>query len=219
MKRCLVHGVGIHTQGTYDYQRNGKATKEYSRWIGMLCRCYSEKSRLSYPTYWDCTVSDEFKDFQLFSAWVNRQIGGRLKNWELDKDLLVQGNRVYSAEACLLLPRKINRALIYRTKGISFPSVVRDDGKFEPTTFLEGCSRDLFGLYDSQHDLNVAYKAVYEGYLVHLAEEFKHQIDPKAYAALYEYRLKIAPEQIIIKEQNDPIRLPRPLRDAQRQQG
>lgn len=108
MKR-LVQGVGVNDA---DYKVtqyiNGKQfmCPFYDRWKSMLERCYSSKFHMKNPAYIDCLVCDEWLIFSNFKAWMERQ------DWsgkELDKDLLIAGNKTYSPSACLFIPKDINQ--------------------------------------------------------------------------------------------------------------
>ena len=90
-----VFGVGV--VGTkYPTKINDVQTKEYVLWKDMLKRCYCEKYHLKKPTYIGCEVSENFKNYSFFYEWCQNQIGFNNKDWQLDKDLLVKGNEVYS---------------------------------------------------------------------------------------------------------------------------
>ena len=90
-----VYDVGI--SGTkYPSTINGTLTKEYDLWNGMLRRCYSDALKKKYQTYEGCEVSDNFKRYEYFYEWCHNQIGFGNEGFELDKDLLVKGNKVYS---------------------------------------------------------------------------------------------------------------------------
>ena len=113
----LVHGVGIN-DADYVVQKNetNKANgvrkpsrawvcPYYQTWVDMLARCYSAKFQEHYPTYKGCTVSDEWLTFSNFKNWMMAQ------DWEglqLDKDLLFEGNKVYSAERCVFVTGVVN---------------------------------------------------------------------------------------------------------------
>lgn len=77
----------------------------YSIWVGMISRCYSNKSFGKNAVYADCTVSEEWLIFSNFRAWMIKQ------NWEgmqLDKDILIDGNRMYSSDTCVFVTRQTN---------------------------------------------------------------------------------------------------------------
>ena len=109
-----VFGVGI--LGTkYPSTVNGVRTKQCALWYNMLQRCYSESLHLKHPTYEGCEVSDKFKSYEYFYEWCHKQIGFDNEGWQLDKDLLVKGNKVYSEDTCVFIPREINQLLTNST--------------------------------------------------------------------------------------------------------
>ncbi len=114
----LVYGVGINdadyvtqrfeTIGCADGKQKQKLVWKcpyYSRWVDILKRCYSDKYQKRRPTYKDCTVSDEWLTFSNFKTWMSTQ------DWQgkqIDKDLLVEGNKVYSPETCVFVSGMVN---------------------------------------------------------------------------------------------------------------
>ena len=117
-KPKLVYGVGIndadyvtHKWETIGYV-NGKLKQKrvwecpyYRAWSDMLKRCYSAKTQERQPTYKGCTVSEEWLTFSVFKSWMEQQ------DWEgkqLDKDILFEGNKIYSAETCVFVTRAVN---------------------------------------------------------------------------------------------------------------
>ena len=118
MVKPTVWGVGI-SDADYVVQKfetigyvNGKQKQKlvwccpyYLAWKNMLQRCYSTKYQESKPTYIGCSVSEDWKYFSVFKAWMECQ------DWEgmqLDKDLLFEGNKVYSEETCVFVSRAVN---------------------------------------------------------------------------------------------------------------
>ena len=108
-----VCGVGI--LGTkYPISEGGVLTKDYELWGSMLVRCYSDTYQKKQPTYKDCEVSENFKYYEYFYEWCQNQIGFGECGFQLDKDLLIKGNKVYSEDSCVFIPREINQVLIKR---------------------------------------------------------------------------------------------------------
>ena len=82
-----VYGIGV--VGTrYPVTVNGVKTKEYDLWNSMLRRCYSDSFKKRCPTYEDCECYENFKYYEYFHEWCNKQIGFGNDGWQLDKDLL-----------------------------------------------------------------------------------------------------------------------------------
>ena len=77
----------------------------------MFVRCYDNKYQLRQPTYIGCSVSDEFCNFQNFAEWYSHYKYECQYPLEIDKDLLYEGNKIYSPKTCCLLPKEINATL------------------------------------------------------------------------------------------------------------
>ena len=106
--RKLIYGVGINDA---DYKVSPHVNgvkircKFYQKWVAVLKRCYSKELHKRSPIYKGCSVCDEWIYFMNFKRWMEQQ------DWEgkeLDKDLLVLGNKVYSPETCLFVDRDVN---------------------------------------------------------------------------------------------------------------
>lgn len=83
----------------------------YCSWTRMMKRGYSQKFKEKQPTYQDVTVCEEWLLFSSFrSWWVENNVAG----WQLDKDLLVKGNLIYSPETCVYVPNYLNTLLMDR---------------------------------------------------------------------------------------------------------
>ena len=105
-----VFGVGI-IGAKYPVSGGGIHTKDYVLWKSILQRCYSDAFKNKCPTYEGCEVSDNFKSYEYFYEWCHKQIGFDVEGFELDKDLLVKGNKVYSENTCVFIPQEINKVL------------------------------------------------------------------------------------------------------------
>lgn len=88
-----VAGVGYLGTGEYQHRTHGDI---YNAWASMLKRCYTRRE--NNPSYEGCTVCEEWKCFQNFAKWVESE--GLVKGMQLDKDILVPGNKVYSPLRC-----------------------------------------------------------------------------------------------------------------------
>lgn len=110
MKKPL-YDVGINDA---DYSINPRINGKqqmcpyYCAWQNMLRRCYSSKFKILNQTYIGCIVCEEWHSFMAFRAWMIQQ------DWQgkqLDKDLLVSGNKIYSPDTCIFVPQAINNIL------------------------------------------------------------------------------------------------------------
>jgi hypothetical protein len=107
--KSLVCGVGINDADYYTSRKKNKKNiwrcPFYARWSLMLNRCYSSKFHKNHPTYIGCSVCPEWHKFSNFRLWMIEQ---KWEGMELDKDLLVRGNKVYSPDTCCFLPKTVN---------------------------------------------------------------------------------------------------------------
>lgn len=109
-----VYGIGYYGHGAYTSRINNCKTEQYIKWFSMFNRCYSEEYQKKQPSYIGCTVSEEFHNFQNFAMWYDKNIYKCSYPLELDKDLFVCGNKVYSPSACCFIPKEINNAISYK---------------------------------------------------------------------------------------------------------
>ena len=191
-KRGLVYGVGINTSDVMTSHK-GKHTFEYSTWLNMLKRCYCLPSLKENKTYEDKYVCDAWLDFKNFNMWL-KSYQFRDKGWELDKDLLVKGNKVYSPETCVFLPRRVNCILLKcdATRG-DLPVGVHFDKsrlRFKATCCNEH-GKQWQKRFDSVGEAFSAYKVEKERVVQAVAEKFKDVLDPRAYNALINYKVEI----------------------------
>ena len=192
-----VYGVGI--SGTkYQITIDGVKTKEYGLWKGMLMRCYSESFKKKQPTYEGCKCSENFKRYEYFYEWCNKQVGFGVEGFELDKDLLIKGNKVYSESTCVFLPQEINTLLTkstssrgeyligvcwHKARKAFMAQVGKGKGKLKHLGYFT-TEIEAYNAYN-------AYKQAKEVFVKEQAEKWKSQIDPRAYEALMNYTVEI----------------------------
>ena len=126
----LVQGVGINDSNYAVSQLvNGKLLwcPYYVRWKEMLRRCYSAIEHERNPTYIDCITCEDWKIFSRFKEWmITKDWNGK----QLDKDLLIQGNKMYSPKTCIFVSSKINTLLNnHKAKRGKYPQGVCFSGR------------------------------------------------------------------------------------------
>lgn len=90
----------------------------YQRWFAMLTRCYKESELAKHPTYENKYVCDDWLTFSNFKRWMENQ------DWEgkqLDKDILFEGNTVYSPDTCVFISQELNKFLLEKSKVRELP--------------------------------------------------------------------------------------------------
>ncbi len=143
------------------------------------------------PTYKDCTVSENFKDFNYFHDWCLQQRGYGLDNFELDKDILIKGNKHYSEDACCLVPKQINMLFVFasdkksnlplgvsynKSNGYYVSSVSTGDGK-------------IVRYSKTPDEAFIKYKEDKEKHIKTMANKFKDSISDKVYERLIAYEI------------------------------
>lgn len=88
--------------------------KIYDAWHNMLSRCYFAKLHNKYPTYIGCSVCDEWKILSNFANWHKINY---VEGFNLDKDILFVGNKIYSPETCRYVPPYLNTLLTNKENG------------------------------------------------------------------------------------------------------
>ena len=189
-----VYDIGI--LGTkYPSAVNGVKTKEYNLWMNMLRRCYSDAYKKRKPTYESCEVSDNFKSYEYFYEWCNNQFGFNNKDWQLDKDLLIKGNKVYSESTCVFIPQEINSLLLKSDKkrgeyliGVSWSNTNK---AFVAMVNKNKGKQEWLGSFNTELEAFNAYKIAKESFVKEQAEKWKGKIDNRAYNALMNYTVEI----------------------------
>lgn len=191
-----VFGVGYYGNGKYVSKVDGKHTLAYKKWRAMIVRCYSEKYIFEHPTYKDCTVCNEWHNFQNFAEWFENnyyEIPGEIM--DLDKDILVEGNKVYSPDTCVIIPQFLNKIFNHtKNKKSGLPLGVKKNSVNRYTAYCsQGRGNEIFcGTYNTPED------AFYLGYLPmkkKLAKEkidsYKEYLPQKLYDRLINYEIKM----------------------------
>jgi hypothetical protein len=114
-----VHGIGVNNADyavTRSEKVNGKwkvvwVCPYYTAWKNMLERCYYEPHLKKRPTYRGCSACPEWIYFMTFRAWMMTQ---DFEGKQLDKDILIEDNKVYSPETCRFVDNSLNMFLTDR---------------------------------------------------------------------------------------------------------
>ena len=193
-----VFGVGI-TGLEPIRDENGELLSSYKCWCSMLNRCYSAKFQEKRPSYIGCSVSDDWLYYPNFKKWYdNNYYEIDNKTSQLDKDILIKGNKVYSPETCVFVPNFINLLFIKRQKlRGAFPIGVNYDKaskkyRAQLNIFKDGKkTRKNLGYFTTPEEAFNAYKRAKEDYIKKIADNYKDKIPAKLYQAMYSYRVDI----------------------------
>lgn len=190
--RKPVCGVGIYESGKFPGAIDRRATRLYRFWYGMLERCYSPYMQARAPHYVGCTVDPAFHRYQEFAEWASQQKGVNEDSFQLDKDILIKGNTVYSPDACSFVPKFLNTLLTNCAAARGpYPLGVGKDGRqFSSQCRFKGVTEHL-GLFKTPEEAFYAYKARKEEIIKMAAEEYRNVISDRVYHALMNYQIEI----------------------------
>lgn len=197
-----VFGIGYIGVGPYASKINGKTTLEYNTWSQMLRRCYDSNSRTKYPSYKDCTVVEEWLNFQTFAQWFTDNYYEVLnEEMHLDKDILVKNNKIYGPDTCCIVPARIN--YLFRCKNGNDKDLPKGiikrkyPNKTKYRAVYNRCDnhksyRINIGTFDSIEEAFAAYKEVKESYIKEVANQYKDSIPNNVYNALMEREVELS---------------------------
>lgn len=192
-----VFGVGYFGVGNYVYNSKNNTPiykKIYTLWGDMIGRGYDIKLKEKNPTYKYVTVYENWHCFQNFGDWYEENWKPHMEGWELDKDILIKGNKIYSPETCCFVPQEVNKLFITRKNcrgeypiGVSYHKATK---KYK-ATICKGNNIKYIGLYRSIEEAFNAYKIAKEAYIKEVADKWKNEIDTRVYEAMYKYNVEI----------------------------
>lgn len=176
------------------YTTDVSKEKSYGVWSDMIIRCYADGK--NHSTYKDCFVCDEWHNYSNFKKWYNEnyyEINGQSMN--LDKDILIKGNKIYSPDTCMFVPKSINVLFVKANKiRGDLPIGVHHDYNrncYAAKLSIKNKTKALGRFADIEEAFG-AYKQAKEQYIKNMADEYKDLIPDKLYDAMYKYEVDIA---------------------------
>lgn len=193
----------ITTSLITDFKKNGKwvktigsgadqkTTRSYRLWKAMKARCGNRSG--NHPAYKDCTMSENFQDFQYFAEWCQSQPGYSNPGWQLDKDILIKGNKEYGESTCCFVPPEINNLfLLHRERRGDTPIGVRESNGKYVASCANGEGKSFYiGAFETEKLAFAAYKRHKKLQIRSKANEYKDQLSPLVYQALLSYDVSI----------------------------
>jgi hypothetical protein len=189
-------GVEYMGEGNYKGAINGIHTEQYKIWHSMLKRCYDEKYKEKRPTYKECKVAEEWHNFQNFAKWYDGNYYEiEEERMNLDKDILVKGNKIYSPDTCVFVPHRIN-SLFVKSDAIrgKYPIGVTFNKLYNnyPVKLKIGHGKVRhIGVYNNIEEAFLDYKINKEKYIKEVAEDYKDKIPFNLYEAMQKYIVEI----------------------------
>ncbi|WQZ49405.1 hypothetical protein Z3_89 [Bacillus phage Z3] len=194
-----VYGVGFLGEGKYLEPASKNSNPIYQSWTGMLKRCYDPKFHEKRPAYKDCIVCEEWHNYQNFAEWyTNNFYTVEGDTMQLDKDILFKDNKVYSPDACIFVPSRINSLFIKQgTRRGELPIGVMLNNRATinkyvvSSRFASDPSRRSSKGYATVEEAFSAYKKAKEQYIKEVALEYKERIPLDLYLAMALYEVDI----------------------------
>lgn len=189
-----LHNIGYLGEGKYNCDNIW-----YNHWRAMIERVHIKNDNF-HRTYSDVTIYENWYNYQIFSKW-SEQNYYEIPNMkmQLDKDILIKGNRIYSPETCVFVPYIINALLLKSDKmrgnlpiGVYWHE--RDQEYRSQCSFVDynGKRKNKWlGGYSNPEDAFIAYKIFKELYIKEVADKYKEYIPKNLYKALYKYEVEI----------------------------
>lgn len=189
----LVYGVGISDLPT---KSNGKLIREYYLWRGILERCYSERLLAKNPTYSGCFISEEWKTFSNFKKDIINIKNFDRVGWNLDKDLIVKGNKEYGKDTVCFVPQDINK-LVINCKGArgEYPIGVYFKRSMKTKPYAATCAAfgktKHLGYYASVEEAFNAYRIFKEEQIKLKALSYRNELDIRVFQSLMNWKIEI----------------------------
>lgn len=157
----------------------------------MLRRCYDNTDiSIRAQSYKNCcSVHPDWHNFQVFADWYNYHYR---KEFELDKDILTKGNKVYSPNTCCFVPREVNQLFVKKDvlRGELPVGVSRKRNKFQ-AQISKGSIRTHLTSFNTPEEAFQVYKITKESYIKEIADKYRGKISDQTYQAMYNYKVEI----------------------------
>ena len=155
----------------------------------MIQRVFDAKYHARHPTYIGASVCDEWKYFMNFRSWMMAQ---DWRDKQLDKDIIVPGNKHYSPETCAFVDSRINSLLLdsVSSRG-KYPigvSYYKGYKKYCATMRVNGKKRYL-GCFDTPEEASLVYRKEKSRHVRHIA--LTQVDDPRVRAGLLKHAILI----------------------------
>lgn len=173
--------------GYWGYKKVDVQSRGYQKWANMIQRCYYDKVHEYKPYYAPCTVCEEWLNFSNFKVWYDENnIAG--KKFDLDKDILVQGNTEYAPDTCALVSHYTNT--IFESRSIKNNIVENSKtGMFDVSMSLLGKKMNVgsFGTKEMAQKELFEYK---KDYIRQYSRKSKNKVPGKVYQAMMNWKVE-----------------------------
>ncbi len=103
ISRKLIYGIGINDVMIPGFSKS----KTARRWRLLFRRTDRRDPNIyGFETYKDCTLDPRWFKLSAFKEWIEQW--DDYENKEIDKDILIPGNKIYGPETCLMVRKSVN---------------------------------------------------------------------------------------------------------------
>lgn len=199
---CPLCSADAGRTGSFGFGVNN-ATRESKnpankKWREMIRRCYDKKYQSYKNSYTGCSVCEEWRDYESFKEWFYDPQNGYKDGYQLDKDLLKKGNKVYSPDTCCFVPPEINSIILNgkESRGKYPVGVTFQNGRYLARMSVRtrsGQKTRHLGSYNTAAEAFLAYKRGKEGHIREIADEYykNGEITQRVRDALVNFEIEI----------------------------
>lgn len=173
-----------------NYVSNLDINKLNSLWHNMYDRCYSNAYHERSPQYKGCEMCDDWlDDYHIFREWVcNNYYTVGDEQIDLDKDILVKGNKIYSPKTCIFVPHSINA---YFNNMVRQPIYIASLDQWKMKIYIDG--KDVtIGYFDTEEEAKLEYIRHKKASILTKADFYKDRIPRKLYNAMVNWEIDLS---------------------------
>lgn len=181
-----IFNLGFNGIGKYS---NKTHPKIYNTWSNMFKRCYLDITQQKQKTYIGCSVDKRWFNLQIFGEWYEKNY---IDNWQLDKDILLSGNKIYGPDTCCFIPAEIN-TIFCNAKLIrgELPVGVSLHGNKYRVKMAKNTIQINYGVFSTIEEAFSIYKIEKEKHIKFVTNKYKDLLSLKVYNILINYEIKI----------------------------
>jgi hypothetical protein len=174
--------------------------KKQHLWNNMHTRCYNSNYHKARPGYAECTICDQWLDEETGKQAFYDFVDGHYYTLEsgecvdLDKDILIKGNKVYSPETCIFAPQSINVMFEHsigkegRELPIGVTYIDKTKNHYKASISIEGRTVAL-GYYSTPEEAFSIYKKHKEAAILAKADLYHDEIPEELYQAMIRWNV------------------------------
>ena len=173
--------------GVGKYNSNPKRNPAYFKWMSIWRRI-GQIGNPAFASYIDCTMDVRWESLQDFSEFYHN-CPYRQDGWELDKDIMVPGNKIYGPDTAAYVPKELNLFFVQRQKKSNLPRGVSNNKKsLSAQIHIEG-KLTILGIFYTVESAYMAYKEAKEKDAGRLADKYEGLVDPRVIKALRNFKV------------------------------